>query len=178
MITGMNKFLQRFRREESGNMTVEFALAIPLVFGIFLSTTEMGIYTMRQMFLDRGVDMAVRNVRLNTGQNLSHADLRDQVCNFAGFLADCENELTLTLTPIEVDTYAGPSGQPSDCNNTYPVVSPLRQFTHGSEHQMVLIVACYSFDPIFPSTGLGYALDQEQGLSLMYGFSGFVQEPS
>lgn len=178
MIKGMKKFLKRFRREEAGNMTVEFALAIPLVFSIFLSTTELGIYTMRQMFLDRGVDMAVRNVRLNTGQNLSHTDLRNMVCDFAGFIRNCQTELSLTLTPIEIDSFGGPSGQPSDCNNTYPPISPLRQFTHGSEHQMMLIVACYSFDPIFPSTGLGFAFDQATGNRNMFGFSGFVQEPS
>jgi Flp pilus assembly protein TadG len=178
MITAIKNKLTRFRNEESGNMTIEFVLAIPLVFSIFLSTTEMGIYSMRQMFLDRGVDMAVRNVRLNTGQNLSHTDLRNMVCNFSGFLRDCESELNLTLTPIEIDSFTGPSGQPSDCVNTYPTISPLRQFAHGSEHQMMLIVACYSFDPIFPTTGLGFAFDQETDQSRMYGFSGFVQEPS
>jgi hypothetical protein len=41
----------------------------------------------------------------------------------------------------------------------------------------MLIVACYEFRPLFPTTGLGFAMN-EDGLSTMYGFSGFVQEPS
>jgi hypothetical protein len=178
MIGCMKPFFKRFGREEDGNMTIEFVLGLPLIFSIFLTTTELGIYSMHQMFLDRGLDMAIRNVRLNTGNNLSHADLRKMVCDYAGFLENCETDVNLSLNPIDIDTYAGPSGQPSDCNNTYPPISPLRNFVHGGEHQLMLVVACYKFRPIFPTTGLGFAFDEVTGGSKMYSFSGFVQEPS
>ena len=178
MIGYIKPFLKRFRREDDGNMTIEFVLGLPLIFTIFLTTAELGIYSMRQMFLDRGVDMAIRNVRLNTGANLSHSDLRKMICDFSGFLENCEADVNLSMNPIDIRTYTGPTGQPSDCHNTYPPISPLRNFVHGGEHQMMLIVACYKFRPIFSTTGLGFAFDDVTGGSKMFGFSGFVQEPS
>jgi hypothetical protein len=178
MIRHIKSFFKRFKREDGGNMTIEFVFGIPLVFGIFLTTAEMGIYTVRQMFLDRGVDMAVRNVRLNTGVDFTHAALKTMVCDFSGFLENCEAELSLSMNPINIRTYTGPSGQPSDCTNTYPEISPLRNFVHGGEHELMLVVACYEFRPIFPTTGLGFAFSTDTDLSRMYGFSGFVQEPS
>jgi hypothetical protein len=178
MIRYIKLFFNRFGREEDGNMTIEFVLGLPVIFAIFLTTAELGIYSMRQMFLDRGMDMAVRNVRLNTGADLSHAELLTMVCDFSGFLEDCETDVSLSMNPIDIRTYSGPTGQPSDCNNTYPPISPLRNFVHGGEHQMMLIVACYKFRPIFPTTGLGFSFDGVSGGSRMFGFSGFVQEPS
>ena len=118
MIRAFKVLTKRFQREEDGNMTIEFVLGIPIVFMIFLSTVEVDIYTMRQMFLDRGVDLAVRNVPLNTGLNLDHGAFRSLVCSYSGFLENCSSELTLSLNPIDIRTYSGPTGQPSDCNNT------------------------------------------------------------
>lgn len=80
MIRAIKTLTKRYQREEDGNMTIEFAIMVPAVFLIFMSTVEVGIYQMHQMFLDRGVDMAVRNVRLNTGANYDHGELRDMVC--------------------------------------------------------------------------------------------------
>ena len=177
MIRAIKTLTKRYQREEDGNMTIEFAIMVPAVFLIFMSTVEVGIYQMHQMFLDRGVDMAVRNVRLNTGANYDHGELRDMICEYSGFLENCDTEVSLTLKPVTIDTYGGPTGQPSDCNNTYPEISPLREFQHGGEHQMMLIVACYKFRPLFPTTGWGFAAD-DSGEANMFAFSGFVQEPS
>ena len=178
MIRHIKSFFKRFKREDGGNMTIEFVFCIPLVFGIFLTTAEMGIYTVRQMFLDRGLDMAVRNVRLNTGVDFTHDSLKTMVCGFSGFLENCEAELSLSMNPIIIRNYSGPSGQPSDCTNTNTEIAPLRNFVHGGEHELMLVVACYKFRPIFPTTGLGFAFSSETDLSRMYSFSGFVQEPS
>ena len=52
MIRAFTKSLRRFKRDEKGHMIVEFALVIPLVFTMFMTSVELGIYQMRQMFLD------------------------------------------------------------------------------------------------------------------------------
>ena len=57
-------FLRRFRSDEDGNMMIEFVIFVPLLFTIFMTSVELGIYSMRQMWLDRGLDMTVRLVRL------------------------------------------------------------------------------------------------------------------
>lgn len=54
MIRLLMKGLRKFRKDERAFMLIEFALAIPLIFTMFLTSVELGIYTMRQMFLDRG----------------------------------------------------------------------------------------------------------------------------
>lgn len=178
MIRYVSRFLRRFRREDDGNMTIEFVVFVPLVLTIFISSLEMGIFSMRQMFLDRAVDVAVRNVRLNTGNNITHADLRTMICDYSGFLHNCETELNISLNPVDVRNFGGPTGQPSDCVNTYPEISPLRNFVLGGDNQLMLIVACFKFTPVFATTGLGYAFDSSTHESRMYAFSGFVQEPS
>lgn len=170
-------FLRRFGRREDGQMLVEFALAIPLVFTMFLTSVEMGIYQVRTMFLDRGLDIAVRNVRLGTGSQISHDNLKDMICNNAGFLPDCKTTLRLEMATVSMRNFAG-FGGPADCTDTSLPVTPLRQFVHGGEHQMMMLRACYMFKPVFPSSGLGKEFAKDgSGRVKMVSYSGFVQEP-
>lgn len=178
MIRKATKFLRRFRRDEEGQMLVEFALAIPLIFTLFMTSVEMGIYTLRQVFLDRGLDMAVRNVRLNTGTNYTHHDIKMMVCQYSNFLDDCDTALKLELNPINPRAFSGFNGS-ADCADVSQPVTPSRSFVHGSEHELMLVRACYMFKPVFPTSGLGYSLTKDgSGRSKMVSLSGFVQEPS
>lgn len=177
MIRKATKFLRQFGRREDGNMVVEFALAVPLLFTLFLTSVEMGIYSLRQNFLDRGLDMAVRNVRLNTGANYTHNDIKQMVCQYSGFLTDCDAALKLEMNPINPRAFTGFAGA-ADCADVSKPVTPSRSFVHGGQHQLMLLRACYVFEPVFPSTGLGYALTKDgTGRSSMVSLSGFVQEP-
>lgn len=177
MIRKATKFLRQFGRREDGNMVVEFALAVPLLFTLFLTSVEMGIYALRQNFLDRGLDMAVRNVRLNTGANYTHNDIKQMVCQYSGFLPDCNAALKLEMNPINPRAFTGFAGA-ADCADVSQPVTPSRSFVHGGQHQLMLLRACYVFEPIFPSTGLGYAFTKDgTGRSKMVSLSGFVQEP-
>lgn len=170
--------LRRFGRDENGNMVVEFALAVPLIFTIFLTSVELGIYSMRQMWLDRGLDIAVREIRVGTGQNLSHNQLRTTICENAGFLPNCEETLRLELFPVSVRNFAGFTAS-ADCIDTSQPITPLRRFVHGGEQQMMLIRACYMFDPVFATTGLGKQFVKDgSGRVKMISYSGFVQEPA
>ena len=156
MIRKARNFLRRFRRDENGQMMVEFALAVPLIFTLFMTSVEMGIYALRQSFLDRGLDMAIRNVRLNTGANYSHTDIKNMICDYSGFLPDCDSALKLEMNPLNPRAFAGFNGS-ADCADVSQPVTPSRSFVHGSEHQLMLLRACYMFEPVFPTTGLGYA---------------------
>jgi Flp pilus assembly protein TadG len=67
MKTPFFRRLFRFRRDEEGGIfLVEFCILVPILFGAFMMAVEMGLYSMRQMYLDRGVDIAVRYIRLST----------------------------------------------------------------------------------------------------------------
>lgn len=172
------KFLRRFKREEDGHMVVEFALAVPLVFTMFLTSVELGIYSMRQMFLDRGLDMTVREIRLGTGTQFTHNQLKQKICTYSGFLTDCDTTLRLSLRPVDIRTFNGVGG-PSDCVDTSQVIEPPSVFSLGQGNEMMLVRACYMFKPVFPTTGLGYAFTKDgSGRSKMVSLSAFVQEPS
>lgn len=178
MTRHITRFLRRFRRDENGQMMVEFALAVPLIFTLFMTSVEMGIYSVRQMFLDRGLDLAVRNIRLNTGANYSHTDVKTMVCDFSGFLDDCGSTLRLELLPVNPRVFTGFAGS-ADCVDTSQPITPLRQFVHGGEHQLMLVRACYMFKPVFASSGLGYHLTKDgSGRAKMVSLSTFVQEPN
>ena len=105
MTRRISSFLRRFKRREDGGLVIEFVLAVPLVFTIFMTSVEMGIYAMRGTFLERGVDMAVREVRLGTGLNFDHDTLKQKICDYSGFLEDCSTTLRLEMRPISVHNY-------------------------------------------------------------------------
>ncbi|WP_187429597.1 hypothetical protein ROLI_025000 [Roseobacter fucihabitans] len=171
------KHLGRFAREEDGQMAIEFVILVPLIFTIFLSSIELGIYSMRQMWMERGLEIAVRSVRLSTGNAPQHDELKQMVCDQAPFLPDCVNRLKLEMTPI---TPTGFVGLPptADCVDTSEEVNPPRTFVQGGNHDLMLIRACLVFDPVIPTTGLGFEFDQQEGLPRMTAMSAFVQEPN
>ena len=171
--------LRRFRRDEDGQMLVEFALVIPLIFTIFMTSVELGIYQMRQMFLDRGMDLTVRQVRLNTGAAYTHTDLKLMICNFAGFLDDCDSQLKLEMNPVDLRNFTGFVGG-ADCTDASQPVQPNRSFVHGGQHEMMLMRACYKFKPVFASSGLGYEFTTNgdgAGMAKMVSVTAFVQVP-
>lgn len=89
--------LRRFRRAERGNVTVEFALVFPVFIMILTSSIEMGVITIRQTLLERGLDIAMREVRVGTSANYSHDQVRAMICDGAAIFDDCEENLRLEM---------------------------------------------------------------------------------
>lgn len=177
MMDRLTTFLRGFGRKEDGQLIVEFALGIPLIFTLFMTSVEMGVYAMRQMWLDRGLDVTVRQVRLSTGDPDTHNELKTMICDQAGFLPDCDSTLRLEMVPVDIRTFAG-FAETADCLDVSQPVTPLRQFVHGSEHELMMLRACYMFKPVFVSTGLGKSFAKDgSGRVKMVSFSAFVQEP-
>lgn len=179
MIRTFKNRLRRFRRKEDGHMIIEFAIFIPLIFTIFMTSVELGIYQMRQMFLDRGVDMTVRLIRLNTGASYTHQDVKDMVCTFSGFIDNCDAQLKIEMNPIDVRAFSG-FGAGADCTDASQPIKPNRSFVHGGQHEMMLIRACYKFKPVFATSGLGHDMatqGDDAGMAKMVSISAFVQEP-
>ncbi|MCR8826030.1 TadE/TadG family type IV pilus assembly protein [Pseudosulfitobacter koreensis] len=173
----LTKGLRRFRKEEGGFMVAEFALAIPLIFTLFLTSVELGIYTVHQMFLDRGMDMSIRMVRLNTAKNYTHAELKDMICDYSAILPDCKAQLRVEMNLVDMRSFAGLPSR-ADCVDISKPITPLRTFTRGSDHSIMLIRGCYMFDPIFRMNGLGEAYTKDgAGHAQMVSTSAFVQEP-
>lgn len=97
MIKVLSKYMRRLRGDTEGASSIEFVVLFPAAMMIFLSTFEAGLYLTRQVFLDRGIDLAVREIRLGTGTVLTHADLRTQICDHATLIPDCEDVVRVEM---------------------------------------------------------------------------------
>lgn len=160
-----------------GNATIEFAILVPIVFSIFLVSIELGVYTIRQTFLERGLDIAVREIRLGTDTNITHDGIKTSICANAGFLPDCETSLRLEMIPTSISRFQV-LDTGADCIDRSQPVAPVRQFQQGGENQLMLLRACYNFNPVFPTTGLGRGFAKDgAGKVNMIAISAFVQEP-
>lgn len=178
MIRPVKTLLRRFRREEDGSaIMIEFCIFVPLLFTSFLMAVEMGLYSMRQMQLDRGLDIAVREVRLNTSRSFEHDDIKDMVCRNVGWLENCDTTLRLEMNRVNPRAFAQ-FDQTPDCVDTSEEAQAPRGFTLGQENQMMMLRACIKFDPIFPTSGLGKELSKDgSGQVRMTSTAAFVQEP-
>lgn len=178
MILKACNFLRRFRKDEDGQAVVEFVLGVPIMFFLFFSSVEMSVYAMRQNWLDRGLDMAVRDIRLDTGGGLTHDDVKSRICTYAGALPNCETFLRLEMNPINASSFAGFGGD-ADCVDRSLPVTPSVNFVHGGNHQLMLMRACYTFKPVFPGAGQGRSFTKDsEGRVMMTSMSAFVQEPT
>lgn len=171
--------MRAFLRDEDGSgHTIEFVLWVPLFLILIIATIEMGAMTMRNTQLERSLDATVREVRLSTGENLSHDYLKDQICEGAPLLADCSSMLRLEMIPLDLRNWSNPTAG-VDCVDTSGAVNPLRQFDAGVDNQLMYLRACYKYQPIAPLGLLAGSLyADEQGYTRITSFSAFVQEPS
>lgn len=170
-----------FRSGERGNVTVEFALVFPVFAMILTSSIEMGIITVRQTLLERGLDIAMREVRVGTEANYTHDQVRGMICDGAVIFENCEANLRLemissdprnyTKLPNTVDCVQHAAGESE-------VLNPVREFTAGQAHELMIVRACMLYDPVFPTSQL--ALDRttdQNGKSALVAVSAFNQEP-
>lgn len=179
MMGRFRRALRRFGKDENGSVfMLEFVIMVPLLFSTFLMAVEMGLYSTRQMFLDRGLDVAVRHVRLNTNTPMSHNQIKDMICAASGFLEDCDSSLRLEMRTVDPRNF-GALDPNIDCVDLSQPTNPVKGWELGKPHELMLLRACVKFRPVFPTSGLGYALDKDgSGRSRMTAVAAFVQEPN
>jgi Flp pilus assembly protein TadG len=177
MIRRLRNFTRRFLRREDGSPTVEFVIVFPVIAVMIVMTLELGVITLRQVMLERGLDMAVREVRLGTGSQPEHDDIKDLICRNALVINNCDQNLYVEMVPTD----------PRAFNAVHPVASctdeevesrPVRSVTPGQENELVLLRACVLYDPVFPDGLLPRYLTKDgQGRSAVIDMTAFVQEP-
>ncbi len=173
----LTTLLTRFRREEDGSSTIEFSIYFTVFFFILAATVEMGYMNLRHAMLERGLDVATREIRLNTGAIPSYEEVRAIICEETVIADDCAGNLRLEM--LEVDPRSFTAIQPdADCLNAEEEPRPVRNFVNGLDNQMMLMRACLKYKPVMPTTSFGLALNKdEQGYAQMIVTSAFVQEP-
>ena len=171
--------IREFYRREEGTISVEFVIMAPLVFTVFLTSIELGLYAKRQMWLDRGLDIAMREVRLNTNNIPTHDEMKVTICRNAAFIPDCVESTKVEMFPVDPRDFTGLDPQVDCVDRLQPIsTQDPPNYISGQEHDLMVVRACVKFTPIFPTTGLGFHYVKDgAGQAFMSASSAFVQEP-
>ena len=174
----LHKTLRRFRDSEEGSMVVPFALWLPLFVGIIVSGVELGAVTLRHTTLERALDQTVRDVKLGTGTIYDHASLKAAICENAGILPNCSENLQLEMIKMNMRNWQTPPTS-ADCIDTAAEVNPQRTFEYGRDNELMLLRACFKFRPFSPATQMSSGvMSDANGYTAIVSYSAFVQEPS
>lgn len=177
MIRSLLKRYFRHWRDETGSAAVEFVLVFPVMATMIVMTLEIGFITLRQTMLERGLDMAVREVRLGTNTAPQHDAIKDLVCTNAKFVKECNAKLYLEMVTTDPRAFS-PLNPITSCTDQPVQTRPVRSFTPGQPNQLVLMRACLKYQPLFPEALLPRVLTQdESGESAIIAVTSFVQEP-
>ena len=170
--------MRRFARCEDGTASMEFVIVFPAFMILFVSAFEVGISMTRHVMLERGLDMAVRAVRLGTADEIEYDELKTMICNGAGIIPDCMNSLKLEMDPIDPRNWTNIAVD-ADCIDSEEEINPVRTFNAGNDNELMILRACVLFKPMFPGTGIGFYLPRKSGdYYALVSSSAFVMEPS
>lgn len=173
----MRRFINKFRKEDSGHASIEFAIMFPVFFVILLSSIEVGVMTVRSALLERALDIVVREVRLTTGTAPSHQQLKVMLCDETNVVPDCLNNLALEMYLIDPRSWYNISSS-ATCTNRAEEVAPVTTFSHGTDNELMILRACAKFDPMFTDIGVSSFLERDSsGDSAIVAMAAFVQEP-
>ncbi len=178
MMRPLVSYLRRFCRADSGAATIEFAILFPAFIIFLVSAIEMGVMNARNSMLERALDLAVRDIQINTATAPTHDDVKRMICSHTSIIPDCFVNMRIEMLPI--NTRVATSIDPApDCVDTLEPFEPVRQFRNGSQNQIMLIRVCSLFRPMFPTTGLGFQLPRTGGQDTyaLVAVSAFVMEP-
>ena len=182
-IKTIGRFLRLFRRNEDGGPTVEFALVFLPFMILTFSGFELGLLMTRHVMLERGVDMAVREVRLNTGTPLDEDQFKAMVCNAAGIVKNCTTQVRLEMLAVDMWDQSSVSStsipRVASCTDQADPFLPARNFVNGTSNEMMVVRACGLFTPMLPEFGLGYFLSRMRGDGYypLVSTTAFVMEP-
>lgn len=168
------------RKEEDGTSTVEFVIIFPIFMTIFFASFETGYMMVRNVMLERGLDFAVRELRLGTPAPPTFDEFKQTICDRAVIISDCMNVVQVQLEPVDMTTW-GPLDQTPRCIDIESTIEPIdaTNYVVGRNNELMLVRACALFQPFFPSTGLGLMTRyNDRGDYALVAMSAFVNEPS
>lgn len=181
----LNKF-RAFRGDQDGNATIEFVILFPAFMFLFLTGFEAGYYMVRNVALERAVDIAVRDVRLGNGTGQGnvpgYAELKQRICDKTMIIPDCMATMKVELTPIDVGqgnvAAATAGGRKCIDADAPPDVNQDGAYDIGTANKMMLVRVCSITQPLFPTTGIGVGMKiDNHGNYAIVASNSFVNEP-
>lgn len=178
LLKNLSRTVRHYTRSDDGSGTIEFVIIFPIFATIMMGGFEIGYYTVSSSMLDRGLDLAVRDVRLGKIEDVTLSGLKESVCDYATFVGNCEENIHIALEPVTAKAFASPSLY-AECLDRDAEVAPATTFSDGDENELMLVRACVLVDPFFPTTWLGAKLQTSEGSGYaISSISGFVNEPN
>lgn len=178
MLNKLAAFFRGTASKDDGNASVEFVLVFPVLLVLFLASFETGLLMIRQVTLERAVDITVRDLRLSNIEDPTQTELRTRICNNAGLIPDCMTSILIEMRPISTTTWA-PLGSDVTCKERSETLDPVVELNPGAAHEIMLVRVCAVFEPWFPTTHLGMQLHRDElGGYALVASSAFVNEPS
>jgi hypothetical protein len=190
-LSRLRRALRRFSRAETGTATIEFALLFPPFFFLFASSVESGLMMIRNVQLERGLDLAVRELRLGTPTPPTFEEFRQQVCDVAFMVPNCMQNLQVELQEVALSDWQ-PLDLSARCVDRSADIDPFDSpnYETGGNNSFMLVRLCANVNPILPGFGLGAVLDRipasgdpedpdfrENGYAIV-AVSAYVNEPS
>ncbi|NNF72348.1 MAG: pilus assembly protein [Rhodobacteraceae bacterium] len=180
ILSSWKRFRRAFGRDERGTSTVEFAILVPLYLGVLIAAFESGFMMIRYTMLDRGVDLAVRDLRLGTPTPPTFDEFKQDICANTVLMGDCDETVLVELRPISTTSWNLPTGE-TNCIEQGSGIDPIDQteYSVGTNNELMFVRVCALFRPFFPTTpfGLGMPADDDGNYALVV-TSAFVNEPS
>ena len=177
-MTSMRAWLRRKAREDDGSATIPFVIFLPFFMTLVMSSLEIGMVMMRQVMLERALDLSVRDLRLDLWDG-TQEEFKTLICSRASVIPDCGNVLLVELRPVSTVTWEPLASGPTCVNRAVPMdPKDYPKFEKGKGDEIMLIRACAKFDPVFPTTGLGLHLPKDNtGAYALISSTAFVNEP-
>ncbi|WFE74300.1 TadE/TadG family type IV pilus assembly protein [Roseinatronobacter sp. S2] len=173
-------WLYRFRHNDDGAATVEFVILFPLILAMMLGAIDLGITMVRQVMLDRAVDITVRDVRLGKIGTNSADRMSDLICANSMMLPNCASNITVEMMPVNTSDFSGLDG-PFPCIDDQQQITPAVTFDPGAgggAQELMLLRICVVAEPFLRVTGLFSGLDiNPDGQLVLTSRSAFVNEP-
>lgn len=175
------KFLRHWISRQDGNVTVEFVIVVPFLLSLFLASVDTGVSMLRQVMLDRAVDMAVREVRLGRVPSDGSVTMAQLICERTRFLTDCANSIAVEMLPIDTSNFDG-LNDPIQCIDREQQIIPSVSFNPGAggtAQELMTIRVCVAADPFIRLTGYLSSMPiNEDGDYVVVSRGIFVKEPT
>ena len=178
MIQTCKTFLRRFRDDSRGaTLALEFMIIAPALALFIMLSFETGMIMLRQVLLDRGLDQAVREVRLSTATPMTYAQIKERVCIDAGFIDDCEADLSIQM--VRFDPHEGfDAPNPSSCSDLIEPINPVENYETGTENELMFVRACVLLNTDFTWSLIGTRLLNSMDNHSLVATSMYVTEPT
>lgn len=166
-----------FGKNESGTGTLDFMMVLPAAMFFAATSYESGTYGLRNVMLERAVDVTVRQVRIGSIPEPTHAQLKEMICDEASIIPNCLANVKLEMIRKDPRAWT-PVDEERDCVDRSSTAEPVLNWTPGSNNDLMIVRACAVLDPVLPTSTLGLALAQNSdGSHALVTTSSFVVEP-